>query len=372
MEVEVISLKQTDGEPAHETLNGVSILRVPLKHWRGGKLGYMLQYAAFISASFLVLAVRSLTRRYSLVHVHNMPDVLVLSALIPKICGAKVILDLHDPMPELMMTIFGLKRESFSVRALMRLEKWSIRLADTVLTPNAAFERLFAARSCPADKLHVVMNSPDENIFGYQDVGQQSPAPGDPAKPFVIMYHGALVERHGLDLVVLALEAIRHSIPNAELRVFGRPTPYVERVMELVRARGLQAAVRYLGARNLEQIAEAIDGCDVGVIPNRGSVFTEINMPTRIFEYLVRGKPVIAPRTAGIQDYFSPDDLIFFELGDADDLARKIQYVFAHPREAQAAVKRGQRVYRAHRWSEERLGFATLVRELLQVAGKPR
>ena len=32
-----------------------------------------------------------------------MPDFLVFSALIPKLLGAKVVLDLHDPMPELMI-----------------------------------------------------------------------------------------------------------------------------------------------------------------------------------------------------------------------------------------------------------------------------
>lgn len=35
-----------------------------------------------------------------------MPDLLVLAAIVPKLLGARIILDLHDPMPELMMTIF--------------------------------------------------------------------------------------------------------------------------------------------------------------------------------------------------------------------------------------------------------------------------
>src|SRR5439155_24815829 len=52
--------------------------------------------------------------------------------------------------------------------------------------------------------------------------------------------------------------------------------------------------------------------CDVGIIPNRRSIFTEINFPTRIFEYLARGKPVIAPLTTGIGDYFSKDELVVF------------------------------------------------------------
>jgi len=56
-----------------------------------------------------------------------MPDVLVFSATVPKLVGAKVILDLHDPMPELMQTIFRLPENSLSVVALKRLEQWSIR-----------------------------------------------------------------------------------------------------------------------------------------------------------------------------------------------------------------------------------------------------
>ena len=68
--------------------------------------------AAFIAVSAYILAVRSLRRRYDLVYIHNMPDVLVASALLPKLLGAKVILDQHDPMPELMMTIFNRTRKA--------------------------------------------------------------------------------------------------------------------------------------------------------------------------------------------------------------------------------------------------------------------
>jgi glycosyltransferase involved in cell wall biosynthesis len=133
----------------------------------------------------------------------------------------------------------------------------------------------------------------------------------------------------------------------------------------------LSEAVRYLGSRNLEGIAEAIGECDVGIIPNRRSIFTEINTPTRIFEFLSQGKPVIAPRVPGVLDYFGPQELVFFELGDADDLAAKMEYVFRHPEEMVGIVELGQQVYRAHRWSSERLRFVGLVSRLLKVAPLP-
>ncbi len=94
--------------------------------------------------------------------------------------------------------------------------------------------------------------------------------------------------------------------------------------------------------------------CDVGVIPNRNNAFTEINTPTRIFEYLSLGKPVISPRAKGVTDYFGPEDMIYFELGDAADLARQLEFVYRQPAEARAITHRGQAVYLRQCWSHAR------------------
>ena len=193
MTVDVICVREDPTDPKKETLNGVEILRLPIKRRRGSKSEYLLRYAAFILMGFAILTRRSLTQRYDLVHVHNMPDLLVLSSLLAKALGAKVILDLHDPMPELMMTIFGLDKDARSVRLLKRLEKLSIGLADVVLTVNLACKRLFAARSCPQEKIDVVMNSPDDELIPFQPVRSDASTMHAPRKPFVLMYHGSCV-----------------------------------------------------------------------------------------------------------------------------------------------------------------------------------
>ena len=352
MQVELICLRNSRTERTREMFNGVDILRLPLKRHRGGPVGYIFQYSAFVLGTFALLAIRTLTRRYAVVHVHNMPDFLVFSALVPKMFGAKVILDLHDPMPELMMTIFRLGPSSLSVRLLKRLERWSIAFADGVFTVNLACQRLFASRSCSADKIQVVMNSPDENFFAFRPA---TSTPIDQARPFVMMYHGSILERNGLDVAVDAFALVRQSVPRAELRIYGEPTPFLEKVMETIRQNRFPGdAVQYFGGKRPEEIVAAIDACDVGIIPNRRSVFTEINTPTRIFEYLSRGKPVITGRAPGILDYFTEDALFFFELGDARDLARAMIHVFCHPTDVERVVRRGQEVYLAHRWRDER------------------
>jgi glycosyltransferase involved in cell wall biosynthesis len=127
----------------------------------------------------------------------------------------------------------------------------------------------------------------------------------------------------------------------------------------------LQETIQHLGARNVDQIVEAIESCDVGIIPNHRNIFTELNTPTRIFEYLALGKPVIAPQAKGIQDYFGDEDLVFFNLGDAGDLARKIEFAYFHPHDVEQIVKRGQEVYLAHKWSQEKLNLLNSISELL-------
>jgi len=363
MQVDLICLADGDS-PNREVLNGINVLRIPIRHRRGGKLSYAYEYSVFILISSITQAVRALTHGYDLVYVHNMPDILVLSSLIPRMLGAKVVLDLHDPMPELMMTIFKLNQDSSSVRLLTQVEKWSIGRANLVVTPNIAFKRVFSARSCSPEKIGVVMNSPDTEIFPFRKARSYASHKG-PTQPFVMMYHGSLVERNGLDLAVAALARVRAAIPTAELRVYGRSTPFLERVRVEARSKGLDDCLKYLGPKSLEELVREIELCDVWIIPNQRNAFTDINMPTRIFEYLALGKPVIAPRTTGIQDYFSENSLFFFESGDAEDLASKMYSVFSHPAESIETTERGQQVYLTHTWPHERQVLVNMVGELL-------
>lgn len=365
MSVEVICLKEAEAAKK-DTFKGIRIDRIEIAKSRNSKFGYVFQYCLFILIVFVMLTLRFPIRRYDVIHIHNMPDVLVFAALIPKLFGTKVILDLHDPMPELMMTIFNTRKESWAVRLMAFLEKQSITFADMVLTVNRTCEELFALRSGGASKISVVMNTPNEQIFRYSPVKLDDAAVSRIGKPFVIMYHGTLVERNGLDLAVEALAQVRQSVPEAELRVYGPRTLYLDDVLHSLSAKGLEEAVAYLGPRTLEELAQAIAQCDVGVIPNKRSMFTEINTPTRIFEYLALGKPVVAPRANGIEAYFDKDSLVLFELGNADDLAMKLSWVATHPMEALETTKRGQAIYQQHVWSREKEKLLNLTAALVR------
>ena len=362
MAVDLICLHDDPNSPKREQKGHLSITRLPIRHQRSSKFLYFWNYARFFLYAFALLTRRSLMCRFDLVHVHNMPDFLIFSALVPKLQGARLILDLHDPMPELYESIYGLSPDSPVVRILHRMEKACISFADLVLTPNEAFRRLFCSRSCRPGKVEIVMNTPDEHLFA---VSQRPTGNHAPKQEFRIMFHGLIAERHGLSTAVEALKIVTPDVPQAVLEIYGGKNAYLAEVTALAEKIGVGERCRYKGKRPIDDIPAAIAECDLGIIPNKRTPFTEINFPTRIFEYLCMGKPVIVPRTEGIKDYFDEESIIYFEPNDPPDLARKIAWVYTNPQKVQGVIARGLEVYAQHRWSAERQKFLHLVFNLL-------
>jgi glycosyltransferase involved in cell wall biosynthesis len=362
MGVDLLCLQKSTEEPARERINGVNVFRIALKKRRAGKLTYASQYLAFLLLSFLWLSRRLLKRRYDLVHVHNMPDFLVFCAGLAKAFGSRVMLDLHDPTPEVFITVYGLSSEDWLVSLVRHVEKLSIAFADLVVTPNIAFRELFLKRSCAPEKIEIIMNSPLEEVFQFREPSEEILDARSPDARFVIMYHGTLVERHGLHIAIEAVSLLRERIPGLCFHIYGAETAYLrDQVLPLVARLGLPDRVHYLGEQPQVVIAHAVAACNLGIIPNLKTVFTEINLPTRIFEYLALGKPVIVPKTRGIRDYFNSDNMLFFSANKVESLASQIQWVFDHQEETRAIVRRGQEVYRRHLWNEEEQRFLNLI-----------
>ena len=103
--------------------------------------------------------------KFDVVHVHNLPDFLVFSAVVPKIRGAQVILHVQDVSPELMAA----KAKGFFRKIVVPFaklqERVSTAFADHVLTVGWPFEDLLLKRGVPRNKLSSVLNSADPSVF---------------------------------------------------------------------------------------------------------------------------------------------------------------------------------------------------------------
>jgi len=320
-------------------------------------------------------------KRYHLIHAHNMPDALVFSALLPRLCGCKMILDLHDPMPEVYMSKYLVEATHPIIRLIRLMERCSIRFSDLVLTVNAACRELFISRGCPQSKIHVIMNLPQDSVFSTDRAepfrsGRAGPAGPDGINPevtgkknaFVVMCHGTIVERNGLGVALEAIERVRHRIPNLVFEIYGEGD-FLERFLELAKAKNLGRIINYHGFVGHEKIAQAVRSIDVGLIPNVSTAHWEYATPTRMFEYLYLGKPVIVPRTKAIVDCFDGESLYFFESGNADSLADVLFGVYANPDRVRAVLARGISICNSkYRWATEKQRLVDVVQGLLNKA----
>ncbi len=356
-----------DNQAEFEKINGVRVFRLPMRRKRAGKLRYLWEYISFTARSLRKAAQLSRENPYQLIHVHNMPDLLVFSAWFPRRRGAKVLLDLHDPMPEVYRTKYGLPEHHPVIRGLKWLEQRAIRFADQVITPNIAFRNLFISRGCPPEKIGIVMNTPMERLL------KNPPPPARNAdRTFRLMFHGTIVERHGLLTALKALTLLRPHIPGLSFEVYGNGN-FVHAFQRQVAEMGLQSMVHFHGFVPNETILQRITEIDLGIIPNEDSPFTRLNLPVRIFEYLALKKPVIVPKTPGILDYFSENDIHFFEAGNPESLAGAIRNIYLQPASQEEVLRRGYAIYQQHGWENQKRCFIEIIQQLsgLRPAGPP-
>jgi glycosyltransferase involved in cell wall biosynthesis len=163
------------------------------------------------------------------------------------------------------------------------------------------------------------------------------------------MYHGAVVERHGLDIAVKAVAELREKIPNIYMVIYGRGN-FLAKVANLIEELNLRDHFEIRGFAVVDEIAAFIPQIDIGVIPNRINSFTQLNFPVRIFEYLINKKPVIVPETGGIQDYFDPDSIYYFKPGDSTNLAETIFSIYSNNGESKKILKKSYNVYKNYTW----------------------
>ncbi|MBK7631096.1 MAG: glycosyltransferase [Ignavibacteriales bacterium] len=359
-EVDMICLRLPD-QPKQENVYGVNVYRVNMSKSRSTKRKYITLYSKFFILAFIKLNKLFLKNSYDVIHVHNMPDFLVFLSVIPKIFGAKVVLDLHDPTPEMLITKFSEGDESRLTKLLKWQEKMSIKFSHSVITTNKSFVDRFVLRGCPPDKIKTVMNSPQESVFTKAALNSQNKSKEN---KFILMYHGLIVERYGLEDLVNAVKLLKNKIPEIELVIYG-DGEYVPVLLKIIEEHRLNDTIKYFGTLSLEEIAEIIPSCDIGIIPNRLGPFTQINFPTRIFEYLHMKKPVIVPRTQGINDYFDEEAIFYFDAGNAESLANVIFNIYSDRVKAVEVVNKGYEIYQKHRWESQSKNLIKIYEELL-------
>ena len=155
---------------------------------------------------------RFLIGKVDLLHVHNMPDFLVFAAIIPRLFKKKLILDIHDSMPETYSAKFD-RLISISFKILCMEESLSATLSHKVIYVNHVQKEILMSRRIPERINLVSMNIPDPKRFTI--TGRRSFHAQD-QHTFKMIYQGTIAKRLGVDLVIKAVTVLKDILPHLE------------------------------------------------------------------------------------------------------------------------------------------------------------
>lgn len=356
--VDFICLKDTAPMTPAELL-GVNLYPLAAGKYQGAStFRYLLEYISFFIRAAVLVTRLHLKKRYDVIHVHTMPDFLVFAALVPKLMGAKVILDVHDLMPELYICKFQ-KRDNWMVRLITWVECRSIGFADRAIAVHLPHRDALVSHGNPVEKFSVVMNVPDPRIFESHQWNGAARA-GD---KFRLIYHGTVARRHGLEVALRAIRLIKGQVPGLEFLVVGQGDD-LERIKKLVPEMGLSDCVRFQGRVAVEKLPECLREADLGLVPLLYDEFTRYMLPLKLMEYVRLGIPAVVTRTETIEAYFDDRMVRYVRSGDEKELAESILNLARDAGKRHEMVEQAGRFNREFNWENEKKTYYGLVDSL--------
>lgn len=358
--VDVLSLEIGGAPLGEDELNGVRVIRIQRRaHDERAMSAYAFRLIRFLFAAGRLLSRRYSEYRYDLIHVHNIPDFLVFSALRPKLSGAKVILDIHDIVPELFADKFKTRLRPLLVAGLKLIEKASTRFADHVIVANHIWHQRLIERSVPASRCSVVLNYVDPTIFHRR---ARTRASG----PFTLLFHGTFQWHQGLDIAIRALALVRQHVPDVELHLYGGGggASATTELQQLAGSLNLNGSVRFLGRVPLHQIPQIIADSDLGIVPKRADSFGNEACSTKIMEFMSQGVPVVVSKTRIDTYYHDSSNVRFFPSGDHVAMAEAILDVIRDAPLRQSLSDAGLDYAEKNSWDVHRHTYLNLVDSL--------
>lgn len=326
-DVEVICPRKP-GEERRETVGGVRVWRLPLQMERSeGVLGYAYQYAMFFAMAAFAVDIEHIRRRFGVIHVNSLPDFLVFTAFFPKLTGAKVVLDLHEAMPEIYLSKRRLTdRDGLIFKLMVSLEEISVAYADRILTVSEPVGDLLVGRGLPREKLTIIHNAPD----------MEKPLEPVHSSESKLVYAGTFNEYQDFDIVVAAFKELK----DVELDIYG-DGPQMESVRRRIAEESL-TNVHLKGWVRPEEVKGLLLGYAGTIVPFVDSPITRIALGHKVLEYPLLGLPVVATDLPGLRSVFDDSCFYYYRAGHTEDFVRAVRSLFADRATAWKKILRSQ------------------------------
>jgi glycosyltransferase involved in cell wall biosynthesis len=254
----------------------------------GNALGEAARIAAFLryAARAARLALRP---GWDLVIASSTPLSVALPALMARqLRGTPFLFEIRDPWPELPAAM-GLRRPML-LHALEHLARAACRKAAAVVALTEGMAETARARGTPPERLHVIGQGCDLDLFGPQIPPWRPEAAG--SGEMLAVYAGAHGRANGLRQL-LEVAALLRDDRRIRLMLVGEGGEKPGLIAEAA-ARGL-ANITFLDPLPKAELARLLAGAQVGLLCLAPvPAFAEWTAPNKLMDYLAAGRPILS------------------------------------------------------------------------------
>lgn len=289
---------------------------------------YLVSTFTFALFCFFKLQKFAFKKKYDLIIVHTLPEFLVFVAVIQKMRGSKILLDVRDTSVELFDSKWGKDNKKILMKFIKISANLACKYADKIITASPGFQEKLIGRNVPSEKISIIFNSADTTIFQF-DSRREFKKITSGAK---LIYHGTIAERFGIDIAIEALALLQQKIPDSELQIFGfYDESYKEKLKKLISELNLEKHVFLNGRESLENIYKFVKMSDIGIVPYRSDEFMQLALSTKMFEYVASGIPVVATRLRPAEFVFNDECIIYAAPNKPQEFADNLERLCLNP-----------------------------------------
>lgn len=355
-QIDVLCLKAR-GQTLKEIKDGVKYYRIPVsRSW--GKLGaYLLEYALAFVLFSLLLNFLYIRNRYNYIQVNTMPDFLAFIPVMPKMFGAKLIVDFHEPTPELFRTKYNSDPDSIMYKLLIMCQQYAIKWSDTTITVSEALRQRLIDRGACCEKVHVITNVCNDNIFSdnvylHNEHNTES--------EFIIVTHGMIDKRYGQETLLHAMNELKGDAINIKCHILGYG-PQKVLINALVKDLNLGDTVTVYDYLPFEEMLSVLKTGHVGVVAMERNAYSELIDTNKMYEYVALGIPVIASRLPVVERNFNDQCFQYFSPGNSKDLANAIMHLYQNPDIRKSLAENSQQRFQALKWTHEKKRYLNVI-----------
>lgn len=359
-EVTFLVLQEEDAPQSYQ-LENVNVIELNVRKYTGhNKINHLTSYIKFFFLAFFYCNRLLFSRKLDIVHVHNMPNFHVYAAILPRLFGKRIIIDIHDSTPETYFAKYEDNPNKFIFKVLCWEEALSCLFANRIICVNHVQKDKLVKRGIPAEKIVISINVADPKWFSAAAAVKNNRS-GSGIK---MIYHGTIARRLGIDLAIRAFAELERENPGMEFSILGYGEALNE-CIELSEELGLGNKV-YFSRKilPLESMLNILKDMDIGIVANRKNSATELMLPVKLLEYVALNIPAIAPKLKTIEYYFTDEMVSYFEPGNIDSLIKALSDLCKDKAKRENQALKARAFLEQYGWEKHKMDLINMYREI--------